>query len=243
MKPEQFLGWGMYDHSAICLTCKHQHLIAKAEQVSPQPWLDWQHKHRGHETFILPTRLLSELGDKVSGQPLTHNATRKVTYGSTFSYTITLASLASSSTLLAGAESNSVTNASNIYLDNFVAGSIMVGTTPTANTAIEVHEVAALSDGGGTPVWPDVFDGTGSAETITNLGVKAGIVTPLANIVVPVNTSNVAYPFQPTGLARFHGGYLPVAHVIFVTHNTAVALNSTGGNHAIYGTPVYETIA
>lgn len=227
----------MYDNSAICMTCRHQHLIPKQEQVSMQPWLDWKEKHKGHDTFIVPETLLSKLSDVAPG--LRHNADVKPAYGTPGAYTITLASLATSSTLVAGRESNALDNTSNKYGDVMVSGKITTGTSPTANTTIEVHAVAVLENSG--PTWPDVFDGTDSAETITSLNVKANIVTPIASIVVP-NTSNIAYPFQPVGIRKFFGDAPPPQHVIFVTHNCVAALNATGGNHAIYYTPVYHTV-
>lgn len=236
---EQFAGWGMYDNSAVCLTCGVQHLIAKSEQVSDQPWLDWLVKHpasRGCQTFILPHKLLSKLADV----PLRHNADAKVAYGASAAYTITLASLATSSTRLAGRESTALSNASNKYLDELVAGLVTVGTSPTANTYIEISVVGSLND---TPTYPDVFDGTDSDETITSAGIKAAITYPVALILVDATTSDRGYPFAPKGIRSFFGDALPTAHVLFASHNTGVNLNSTGGNHALYHTPVYGTIA
>ncbi|MGH7947903.1 MAG: hypothetical protein ACREQF_01595 [Candidatus Binataceae bacterium] len=235
---EQFAGWGMYDNSAVCLTCGHQHLIPKSEQITDQPWLDWQHKHLGHETFILPAKLLTALGDQVAG--LKHNADAKVAYVASAAYTITLTGLATSSTLVAGRESTALSNASNKYLDALVAGFITVGTTPTANTLIEVHCVGALND---TPLYPDVFDGTNSAETVSNTGIKAAICRPVGVMLVPATTSDLAYPFAPLGIRQLFGDAMPPAHVLFVTHSTAVNLNATAANHAIYHTQVYATIA
>ncbi len=233
---EQFAGWGLYDNVAVCLDCRHQHLIPKAEQVTTQPWLDWQAKHRGHETFVIPHRALSRLGEKVE---LRHNADVKVAYAASAAYTITLASLASDTNLLAGREGTWVSNASNKYLDELVAGKITVGTTPTANTVIEVSAVGPLDD---TPTYPDVFDGTDSNETISNAGIKTSICLPVAVISVPAATSDLAYPFAPCGLRQLFGDAMPVTHGLFVVHNTVAALNATGANHAISHTPVYATV-
>lgn len=233
--PEQFAGWGMYDHSAVCLDCGHQHLITKGEQISPQPWLDWLAKHRGHETFILPYKLLSRLEKST---PLRHNADVKVAYAATAAYTITLASLASDANLLAGRESTGLSNTTNKYLDELVAGVVMTGTTPTTGKVIEVHAIGALSD---TPTYPDVFDGTDSAETVTSALIKQAIVAPVAMLSTD-STSNRAYPFMPVGLRKFFGEALPSAHVIFVTHSTVAALHATGSNHVIAHTPVYQTV-
>lgn len=234
---EQFAGWGMYDNVAVCLTCGVQHLIAKQEQVSAQPWLDWLTKHpEGHETFILPERALTKLGTQVA---LRHNADAKIAYAASAAYTITLTGLATSSTLVAGRESTAVSNASNKYLDELVSGFVTVGTTPTASTFIEVHAIGSIND---TPTYPDVFDGTDSAETVSNAGVKAAICRPVAVIQVPATTSDLAYPFAPLGIRQLFGDGLPTAHVLFVVHSTAVNLNATAANQAIYHTPVYATV-
>lgn len=239
---EQFAGWGLYDHSAVCMTCGHQHLVPKAEQVSPQPWLDWQAKHRGHETFLLPHKLLSQLGEAASYR---HNADAKVAYAASAAYTITLTGLASDTNLLAGRESSSVSNASNKYLDELVAGKVHTheSSALTTGTQIEVHAVGALND---TPDWPDVFDGTDSAETIgavaDGANVKQAVCSTVAVMVNSSTTTNQPKPFRPVGLRQMFGDALPPAHVLFVVHNTGVALGATATNHAIYHTPVYATV-
>lgn len=236
MRKEQFAGWGMYDNAAICLTCGHQHLIAKAEQVSEQPWLDWLHKHPGHDTFIIPHRALPKLN------ALQHNADAKIAYAASAAYTITLTGLGSSATWVAGRESTSVSNASNKYLDELVAGRVHVheSSAVTASTRIEVHAVGTLND---TPTWPDVFDGTDSAETVTSAGIKDSICRPIASMLVDATTTNRPYFFAPLGIRQLFGDGLPTEHVLFVTHNTGQNLGATASNHAISHTPVYSTIA
>jgi hypothetical protein len=44
-------------------------------------------------------------------------------------------------------------------------------------------------------------------------------------------------------VALLFGGVVPRKFVVFVTHNTGVALNATAGNHVIAITPVYATSA
>lgn len=229
---EQFAGWGRYDNAAICLTCAHQHLIPKAEQISEQPWLDWLAKHPGHDTFVVPYRLLGRL------EGLLHNSDIKLALAASGSYTITLTGLATDANLLAGRESTGLSNTTNLYLDELVSGLITTGTSPTDAKQIEVHAIGAHND---TPLYPDVFDGTESAETITSLGIKGAICAPLA-IMATNNTSDRKYPFKPVGLRQLFGDGLPPAHVIFVTHNTGVNFNATATNHAIYHTPVYATV-
>ena len=231
MKYEQFSGWGMYDNAAVCLDCAHQHLIPKAEQISAQPWLDWLAKHPGHDTFIVPHKMLGRLAE------LRHNADVKAAYAASANYTILLTGLATSSTLLAGRESTGISNATNKYLDELVGGFITAGTTPTAGR-IEVHAIGAFDD---APSYLDVFDGTDSAETITSADIKNAICVPIANVITST-TSDQGYPFKPVGLRQLFGDGLPPAHVLFVTHSTAVNLNATAANHRIAHTPVFATV-
>lgn len=234
MQPEPFAGWGLYDNVAVCVDCAHQHLIPKAEQISTQPWLDWVHKHLGHETFILPHRALGRL----AGVRLAHNADVKTAYAASAAYTFAIASLASDTNLLAGYESTGLSNATNKYLDELVGGQVTTGTSPTTAKQIEIHAVGAVND---TPLYPDVFDGTTGAETITSADVKNGVCALLAGLGTD-NTSNRTYWMRPTGLRQFFGDALPPAHVLFAVHNTGVALHATAGNHAFYHTPVYATV-
>lgn len=237
-KREQFAGWGLYDNSAICLTCGHEHLIPKAEQINDQPWLDWQTKHLGHETFIIPHRLRSALSERSS---LRRNADAKIAYAASSEYTITLSGLATSSTLVAGRESNSVSNAAPKYIDELVAGKCSVGSVAvTASTYIEVHAVGALND---TPEFPDVFDGVDSAETITSAGIKGAICRPIGIMLVDATTAERVYAFAPTGIRQMFGDGLPPAHVIFVTHNTGQNMAGGSPTQSIYHTPIYATIS
>jgi len=161
----------------------------------------------------------------------------KLAYPAASDLTITLASLASDTSLLTGRESATIDNSSNLYLDYLVSGKVTTGTTPTASRAIEVWAVGSWD---GT-TWPDVFDGTESAETITSADIKASVCRFVASMATS-STSNVTYHFGPVSLAAAFGGVLPPKVVLFVTHSTAVALNSTSGNHQVRVQPVYQTV-
>jgi len=152
--------------------------------------------------------------------------TNKVVYPTATSGTGGLTSLATSSTFLAGYEWFVIDNTTELALDYLVQGNIMVGTTPTINTQIRVYCVASY-DGS---TWPDVFDGTPSAETVTSAGVRSGFLVLACVINVDATTSNVAYPFR-FSLASLFGGYVPKKTAIFVAHNTGVNLHATAGNH------------
>ncbi len=166
-------------------------------------------------------------------------ATNNVAYSSFTPLTISLGSLATSSTFVAGQEATAISNSSNLYVDAIVTGKIRCGTTPTINTQILVYAVAALD---ATPTWPDVFDGTDSAETLTSVGVGQGFLRLIATLNVDSTTSDRDYFFTTT-LAQWFGGVLPRNWTLFVTHNTGVNLNATGGNHVISYAGVTYTVA
>jgi hypothetical protein len=159
----------------------------------------------------------------------------RLAYDTSFNSTITLASLAYDSNLLQGRESAVITN-SNGYLDYLISGKITNGTSPGAGT-IEVWAVGSID---GT-TWPDVFDGTDSAETVSSRSVK-NEVCKLVSSIANYNISNYAQYFGPVSLASIFGGTLPKAFVIFVINGSGVALNATASNHQIRLTPVYETV-
>jgi len=161
----------------------------------------------------------------------------KANYPSASDITITLASLASDTNLLAGRESTALDNSSNLYLDYLISGKITTGTSPTTARSIQVWAVGSWD---GT-TWPDVFDGTDSTETITSANHKNSICRFIAEMATDA-TSDRTYHFGPVSLASAFGGVLPVKVVFFVTHNTAVNLNSTAGNHQIRIQPYYETV-
>lgn len=161
----------------------------------------------------------------------------KLSYPAASDLTITLASLASDTNLLTGRESATIDNTANLYLDILISGKVTAGTSPTASRSIEVWAVGSWD---GTN-WPDVFDGTESAETITSADIKASVCRFVAAMAT-ANTSDRTYHFGPVSLASAFGGTLPPKVVLFVTHSTGVALNSTAGNHQIRLQPVFQTI-
>lgn len=152
----------------------------------------------------------------------------KTKYPSTSSVaiTISLALLASDTNLLAGQESAAIDNTTNLDLSHMVSGVITTGVTPTVGKQIEVWAVAPYKTVTGTPTWPDVFDGTDSAETVTSANVKNGMLRLVAVLTVDATTNRV-YPFAPVDIAALFGS-MPKFYSIFVVHNTGVALSATG---------------
>lgn len=165
-------------------------------------------------------------------------ASIKIAYGSSTSLTNAVESLATSSTWVGGYESDVVDNTTNLYMDYSIEGYYTVGTTPTVSTEIRIYVVASWD---GTN-WPDVFDGTTSAESVTSEGVRDGFAKLAAILRVDATTSNRAYPFSFT-VASLYGGVCPPKFVLFTTHNSGVNLNSTGGNQVTRYRGAYATSA
>lgn len=155
-------------------------------------------------------------------------ATASMNYGASTALTITLASLASDSTKLTGRESTAVSNATDKFLGAWVGGKITTGTSPTTGKTIEVWVYAALND---TPTYPDVLDGTDSAETFPDDGAKFAAMFR-ARVINTDNTSDQTYAIKPFDVAAVCG-FMPKHWGIFITHDTGVALNATAGNHEL----------
>lgn len=162
----------------------------------------------------------------------------KSAYGTAQTGTGGITSLATSSTWIAGYEWFVIDNTTELALNFNVSGKVRVGTTPTINTEIRLYLVGSYD---GT-TWPDVFDATPSAETVTSAGVRDGFAKLAAALQVDATTSDRDYPFD-FGVAGFFDGILPKKIGVFVAHNTGVNLNSTAGTHTYAALPVYATSA
>lgn len=159
-------------------------------------------------------------------------------YGTAGDLTCTLASLATDANKLTGRESTALDLDSLDCTDVLLSGKITVGTSPTTGKTIEVWCIPSWD---GT-TWPDVFDGTDSAETITSNEIKNVICRVVASIST-TNNSDRTYHFAGVSVASLFGGILPKSIVLFVTHDTAVNFNSTTGNHQLRYQPVTMRVA
>ena len=157
-------------------------------------------------------------------------------YGATATISASVASLASDTNLLAGIESAIVDNRTDGFEDHILSGKFTTGTSPTASRQIEIWAVAWDSN-----AWPDVFDGTTSAETITSSEIKNALCKAVA--VLPTNnTSDRTYSFTGVSMKTVFGGVLPSQYVLFIVHNTGVALNATAGNHELRYQGIYPQV-
>lgn len=144
-------------------------------------------------------------------------------YAAAATVTFTLASLATSAADV-GRESNAIDVTTVDTIDMWVGGKITVGTTPTANTKIEIWFAPS-------------YDGTtyvgGATGADAALTPSAKELMVLAQVIpVKAATSNVTFQWGVSAAAVF-GGALPPKFNVFVTHNTAVNLNATGSNHEL----------
>lgn len=151
-------------------------------------------------------------------------------YGTKVTMTITLASLASDTSLLAGRASTAVDQKdTDDAIDAMVGGLVTTGTTPTASKQIEVWAYGT-------------YDDTNFNEGITGTDANKTLVTKstlrLLTVIPTTSTSNQAYYWGPYSVASAFGGIIPVQWGIFIVHNTVAALNATGGNHEVEYFPV-----
>lgn len=166
-------------------------------------------------------------------------ADRKYAWASVTAPTFTLASLATSASLVAGRESDAVDNTSTKYLDFQITWKIRTGTSPTTAKTIELWAIPCLD---ASTIYPDVFDGTDSNETATSRDILRAGARLLASVLTS-STSDQDYWLHCPSVKEAFDGFPPEKFSLFVVHDTAVNLNSTGGNHVGYIRGQYETIA
>ena len=155
----------------------------------------------------------------------------KVAYAASADQTVTnLAGLASSSTHVAGWESGAVDNTTNLYLDYRVTAKITVESAGLAAGQIRLYLVGMLDDS----TWPDVFDGTESAETVTDTEIRDAICRLGAVTDTDTTASRVYYLEVPSVSAVFNG-QMPSKFVVFITQSTSTTLETSGQQVTIKG--------
>jgi len=155
----------------------------------------------------------------------------KLAYAASANQTVTaLDGLASSATWVAGWESGAIDNTTNLYDDYRVTAKLTVASSGLSAGEIRLYLVGMLDDS----TWPDVFDGTQSAETITDTEIRDGIALRCAVTATDTTASRVYYLDCPS-VARVFGGNLPAKFVIFIAQSTASALQSSGNQVTIKG--------
>lgn len=149
-----------------------------------------------------------------------------------------LNSLAASSTLVAGYETNAVDVVGitgGPPTDIILSGHFKAAAANHSAGQIEVWVIGAEND---TPVWPDVFDGTASTETVSSRNVLFACGRS-AGVISGDSANDRVYTFAPVSVASLFGGVLPDQFVVFVTHSIQSGTNAwAASGHAIYYTPV-----
>lgn len=155
-------------------------------------------------------------------------------YGTPTAMTITLASLASDTNLVAGRESTAVDQKDSLdAIDVLVGGKVTTGTSPTASRQIEIWAYASYDDA--------EFSGSATGSD-ANLTPDAKTNLRLLTVIPTTSTSDKTYKWGPFSIAQAYGGSMPVQFGVYVVHNTGVALNATAGNHeVVYITVKYES--
>lgn len=238
----------------ICRRCKHYHPVEAVPDLFGRLAFDWQHKHAaceleapGSVEFLSPKRFIPKGFDdrifEAAGQgpqwlDWKANADVKLSYVADAALTLDLSALASSATWVAGRESSWITNSSN-YLDVEITGTFISGTTPTTPAEHRLYYLKSTED---TPSYPDVFDGTDSAETITNTNIRDSLLLGFSGTVSA--TSNVTYPIINALTLAQGFGFVPKNWGVFFTHAHTAALKTDAGNtNSLYYRPVYATVA
>lgn len=161
----------------------------------------------------------------------------KLAYAASSNLTVTnLNGLAASSTHVAGWESGAIDNTTNLYEDYRVTAKITVESAGVTAGEIRIYLVAPLDDS----TWPDVFDGTESAETVTDTEIRDAICR-LAAVTVNDTTASRVYYLEVPSVAAVFGGNLPKKFAIFITQSTGTTLETTGNQVTVVGS--YHTVA
>ena len=219
-----------------CHTCKlwHRPQPCTPDGFSQALW-EWHAKHVGHDfEFLSPRRRLprrfrdwfwAKLGYAPWWLDYGENTNFKLAYAAAAAMTITLTSLATSSTWIAGRDAVAIDNSTTRNIDSEITARIAVGATVTADTEIRVYGVQALNPD--TPTWPDTILGTNAAVALTSTYTRDGGIKPLLGATAVAATANVVYPIACLSTAQAWGKE-PKRWTVFVTHNTTgSALNAT----------------
>lgn len=237
----------------VCHRCKHQHKIELPPDLFGAAAFEWSDKHAscelekpGSVEFLSAKRVIPKgFDDRIYEQhgeapwwlEYRHNANVTTTYVADSAITMDLSALASSSTFVAGRESTKYTNSSG-YPNARISGTYISGTTPTAPAESRLYVIPPYED---TPSWPDVFDGTDSAETVTNTNILATL--PLLWSGTVSTSSNVTYPILSMPIGDLLG-LMPKDLVLFFAHAHTAALKTDAGNtNSLNIQPFYTTIA
>ena len=154
-------------------------------------------------------------------------ATVTQTPGSIATHTITLASLASSTT--AGQQGTAIDNSSDLAPDAELFGKFMTGASPVAGGTVDIF---VYGSGDGT-TFAAGMTGSNGAITPTSYGALY-----LAGSIQVSATGNTSYTFHFPSLAAVFGKLPASKWGVFVRNNSGGALHGTGSNHEVKSKPI-----
>lgn len=160
--------------------------------------------------------------------------TVKSKYGTATAITCTTTSLGSSSSLLAGRQSNQVDNTADLAVDAIVGGTIATTGTPTNGTVIEVWFFGSWDNGSTRTA------GMGASDAAITIGTVGGktLLAPAITLQQDDTTART-HTFGPISVAEAFGGVMPDHWGVFITHNTGTTLGAT----ALKYTPInYDNV-
>lgn len=155
----------------------------------------------------------------------------KIFYGISANLVVTaLASLASSSTHVAGWCPTALDNTTAARLDAAITAKIVVGASPSAGE-IRMYLIAQLDDA----TWPDTIDGAEGAKTLTSVEIRDAIAFLAAGTNVTTAASRTYYLHCPSVAAVFNGT-VPNKFTPFITQSSGQALAASGHQVTIKST-------
>lgn len=162
-----------------------------------------------------------------------------VTTRASSSLTHSVASLATSSTRVAGQASAAYDNSSNKDEGLGVSVLFTTGTSPTAGL-IEAWLIQEREDG----TWPDIFtssySGSDGAFTVRSRDILRASASLLGSVANDT-TSNRSYILKQQDACLLLGTRYVNKFFVWITHSSGVNANSTSGNHETVVKPVYWT--
>lgn len=148
----------------------------------------------------------------------------------TAAFTITLTSLAASSTLVAGRESTAIANTTNLDEDLLVSGKISIQSHATTGR-VEVWAYAPISVASGTPTYGKTT-GTDAAVTFDSRAQAAAHGKLLWAFVSDASVARTY--FMPPCSLRQAFGELPTHVGLVVINGHGGALSATATDHALH---------
>ncbi len=147
----------------------------------------------------------------------------KQQYAASTNLTVTaLQSLAASSSLVAGWQSDVIDNSTDKYTNRELKGLITAGATGAQVGVIEIWVIRMIDDS----TWPDVFTSAGQAtKTVTSRNVLYSCGVLVKAIATDASGSR-AYPFNVPDIASYFGGMHPEKCLVFITHTAQSSTNT-----------------